>query len=195
MDVARFEAGQVSGKTDADGAYRFDLRLPSYFAGRALTQGAARVLIEATVKDSAGHAETRGEPVTVSESPLLITAVPEGGTMAPHLENQVFVLTSYADGDAGGCGCDGARAGECGPEGEDGCGRGGGGPGEGRGTAFGWRRATRRATGSRRRCRCNRGRARTRFCCARSGRCIARARRCGCTSFRRSRAGRCTWTS
>ncbi len=98
MDVERFEAGQVSGKTDADGAYRFDLRLPSYFAGRALTQGVARVLIEATVKDSAGHAETRGEPVTVSDSPLLITAVPEGGTMAPHLENQVFLLTSYADG-------------------------------------------------------------------------------------------------
>jgi uncharacterized protein YfaS (alpha-2-macroglobulin family) len=98
MDVEMFQAASVSGKTDADGAYRFDLRLPSYFAGRPHTQGAARVLIEATVKDSAGHAETRGEPVTVSDSPLLITAAPEGGTMAPHLENQVFVLTSYADG-------------------------------------------------------------------------------------------------
>ena len=68
MDVAEFEAvGQ--GKTDADGAYRFDLTLPAYFAGRPLNQGAARVLLEATVKDSAGHAETRGEPITVSESP------------------------------------------------------------------------------------------------------------------------------
>jgi uncharacterized protein YfaS (alpha-2-macroglobulin family) len=52
------------------------------------------------VKDSAGHAETRGEPITVSESPLLITAVPEGGTLVPNLENQVFVLTSYPDGTA-----------------------------------------------------------------------------------------------
>ena len=60
--------------------------------------GAARVLIEATVKDSAGHAETRGEPITVSESPLIVTAVPEGGTLIPDLENQVFILTSYADG-------------------------------------------------------------------------------------------------
>ncbi|MBV8818103.1 MAG: carboxypeptidase regulatory-like domain-containing protein, partial [Acidobacteriaceae bacterium] len=34
----------------------------------------------------------------VSESPLLITAVPEGGTLVPNLENQVFILTSYADG-------------------------------------------------------------------------------------------------
>ena len=56
------------------------------------------MLVEATVKDAAGHSETRGEPITVSESPLLITAVPEGGTLIPGLENQVFVLTSYADG-------------------------------------------------------------------------------------------------
>ena len=97
-DVAQYEAAVVHGKTDDDGAYRFDLRLPDYFAGRPLNNGVARVLIEATVKDAAGHAETRGEPVTVSESPLLITAVPEGGTLAPNLENQVFIVTSYADG-------------------------------------------------------------------------------------------------
>jgi hypothetical protein len=56
------------------------------------------VLIEATVKDAAGHAETRGEPITVSESPLIVTAVPEGGTLIPNLENQVFVVTAYPDG-------------------------------------------------------------------------------------------------
>ncbi len=61
------------------------LALPTYFAGRPLTQGVARVLIEATVKDSAGHSETRGEPITVSESPLIVTAVPEGGTLIPNL--------------------------------------------------------------------------------------------------------------
>ena len=98
MDVAIFDAGSVHGKTDRDGSYDFDLKLPAYFAGRPLTQGAARVLIEATVKDSAGHAESRGEPITVSESPLLVTAVPEGGTLVPGLENQVFLLTSYPDG-------------------------------------------------------------------------------------------------
>ena len=96
-----FEAASAQGKTDAEGAYHFDLHLPDYFAGRPLSQGAARVLIEATVKDSAGHAETRGEPITVSESPLLITAVPEGGTLVPNLENQVFILTSYPDGTPG----------------------------------------------------------------------------------------------
>jgi hypothetical protein len=71
MDVALFEAASAQGKTDRDGAYRFDLALPKYFAGRPLDAGAARVLVSATVKDSAGHAETRGEPITVSESPLI----------------------------------------------------------------------------------------------------------------------------
>src|SRR6267154_2795570 len=78
LDVSAFEVASVPGKTDRDGAFLFDIKLLNYFAGRPLSQGAARVLIEATVKDSAGHDETRGEPITVSESPLIITAVPEG---------------------------------------------------------------------------------------------------------------------
>ena len=98
MDVERFDVGSSTGKTDANGDYKFDIRLPDYVAGRPLAQGAARLLIEATVKDSAGHNESRGEPVTVSAAPLLVTAIPEGGSMVPHLENQVFVLASYPDG-------------------------------------------------------------------------------------------------
>jgi uncharacterized protein YfaS (alpha-2-macroglobulin family) len=98
LDVSVFDVGSVQGKTDAEGAYRFDIKLPGYFAGRPLSQGAARVLIEASVKDSAGHSESRGEPVTVSESPLIVTVIPEGGKLIPGLENQLFVLTSYADG-------------------------------------------------------------------------------------------------
>ncbi|MGO9937874.1 MAG: MG2 domain-containing protein [Terracidiphilus sp.] len=98
MDVEVVEAASASGKTDGDGAYRFDLKLPEYFAGKPLSGGAARALIEATVKDAAEHAETRGEPITVSAEPLLITAVPEGGTLAPQMENEVFILTAYPDG-------------------------------------------------------------------------------------------------
>jgi hypothetical protein len=98
MDVTQFEAASAQGKTDREGEYRFDLHLPKYLAGRPLSQGAARILIEANVKDSAGHSESRGEPVTVSESSLLITVVPECGTLIPGIENQVFILTSYPDG-------------------------------------------------------------------------------------------------
>ena len=98
MDVALFDAATVSGKTDGDGVYHFDLLLPAYFAGAPLSQGAARALVEATVKDAAAHAETRGEPITISKSSLLLTAVPEGGALVPHMENQVYLLSSYPDG-------------------------------------------------------------------------------------------------
>lgn len=98
FDVARFDAGNIAGKLNAEGTYQFDLRLPDYFTGRSVNQGAARVLIEATVKDNSGHTESRGEPVTVSESPLLVTVVPEGGALVPGIENRVYVLTSYPDG-------------------------------------------------------------------------------------------------
>lgn len=98
IDVTVFEVASAKGRTNSEGSYHFDLKLPKYFAGRPLEHGAARVLIEATVKDSAGHSETRGQPITVSDSPLLITAIPEGGTLVPNLQNQVFILTSYPDG-------------------------------------------------------------------------------------------------
>ncbi len=98
MDVTGFAAASVEGKTDREGTYHFNFRIPSYLAGRPLNQGAARLLVEATVKDSAGHSETKGEPLTVSSSPFLVMAVPEGGTLIPNLENQVFLLASYPDG-------------------------------------------------------------------------------------------------
>ncbi|MGA2436953.1 MAG: MG2 domain-containing protein [Acidobacteriaceae bacterium] len=97
-DVEVFDVASASGKTDADGVYHFDLKLPSYFAGRPLSQGAARALVEAKVTDSADHAETRGEPITISESAMLLTAVPEGGSLVPNIENQVYLLASYPDG-------------------------------------------------------------------------------------------------
>ena len=60
MDVTVVEVASTRGKTDSEGSYHFDFVLPAYFAGRPLSHGAARVLIEAAVKDSASHTETRG---------------------------------------------------------------------------------------------------------------------------------------
>ena len=98
LDVTTFTAAAVEGKTDHDGGYHFDLPLPDYLAGRPLDKGAAKVLIEAAVKDTAGHSESRSEPITVSKSAFLLTAIPEGGMLVPALENQVFLLASYPDG-------------------------------------------------------------------------------------------------
>jgi len=98
FDVAQFDAGNSIGRMDSEGAFHFDIRLPDFLAGRPSNQGAARIMIEATVKDASGHSESRGEPVTVSASPMLITIVPESSLLAPGLDNRVYVLTSYPDG-------------------------------------------------------------------------------------------------
>ncbi len=98
MDAELFDAATAEGRTDGNGHYRFDLVLPRFFAGNGKRAGTAPVVVEGTVKDVAGHAETRGEPITVSEAPLLLAAVPEGGKLAPGLENEVYVLASYPDG-------------------------------------------------------------------------------------------------
>jgi len=98
MDAELFEAASAKGRTDREGAYSFDLVLPQFFAGNGKRHGAAPVVVEATVKDAAEHSETRGEPITVSQTSLLITAVPEGGKLVRGLDNEVFVLASYPDG-------------------------------------------------------------------------------------------------
>ena len=98
LDVVLFEARSVEGKTDSDGSSQFALELPKYFVRQPLNHGAARVLVEATVKDSAGHSETRREPILVNGSPLMFTAVPEGGALIREIMNHVFVLASYPDG-------------------------------------------------------------------------------------------------
>ena len=98
MDVGLYDAVAAEGRTDEKGAYHFDLTLPKFFAGRKTSHGAAPVVMEATVKDSADHSETRGESITVSQEPMLITAVPEGGQLAAGMENEVYILASYPDG-------------------------------------------------------------------------------------------------
>jgi len=98
MDAEPFVAASAEGHTDREGAYRFKLVLPQFFAGNGKRRSAAAVVVEATVKDAADHAETRGEPITVSRASLLITAIPEGGKLVRGLDNEVFVLVSYPDG-------------------------------------------------------------------------------------------------
>ena len=98
MDAELFEAASAKGYTDGEGAYRLDFVLPQFLAGYGERRGAAPVVVEATVKDAADHSETRGEPISVSQASLLITAVPEGGKLVRGLDNEIFILASYPDG-------------------------------------------------------------------------------------------------
>src|SRR5262249_9744626 len=73
-------------------------RLPNFLAGRATEQGSAPVAIGVEVKDSAGHTESKSRNILVSNTPIIIMAVPESGSLLPGLENRVYILTSYPDG-------------------------------------------------------------------------------------------------
>lgn len=98
FDVEAAEVGRVTGKTDAEGRFNFSSKLPDFFAGRSTEQGSAPVSVGVEVKDSAEHTETKSRDILVSNTPILIMAVPESGQLLPALENRVYVLTSYPDG-------------------------------------------------------------------------------------------------
>ncbi|HEX7315047.1 MAG TPA: MG2 domain-containing protein [Pyrinomonadaceae bacterium] len=98
FDVEASEIGRINGKTDAEGRFSFSSKLPDFLAGRSTQQGSAPVSVGVEIKDTADHTETKSRDILVSNTPILIMAVPESGQLLPGLENRVFVLTSYPDG-------------------------------------------------------------------------------------------------
>ena len=98
FDVEPVELARITGTTDAEGRYSFTAKLPDFLAGRFTEHGSATVAIEAEVKDTAAHTESRSRSLLVSTKPILIMAVPESGQLIPGMENRVFILTSYPDG-------------------------------------------------------------------------------------------------
>jgi hypothetical protein len=92
------KAGEIKGKTDREGSFSFELRIPSYLVGQPLEKGKAVAKIDAQVTDTARHKETKSVPVTVTSRPISIDIMPESGTLRSGLSNNVYILTSYPDG-------------------------------------------------------------------------------------------------
>jgi hypothetical protein len=98
MDVAQFEAG-VRARQDRSGK------------GLSIRPAPAELLRGAPAEPwgrgraHRSHCQRRGRPCRDARRAdygqriaLIVTAVPEGGTLIPNLENQVFVVTAYPDG-------------------------------------------------------------------------------------------------
>jgi hypothetical protein len=98
FDVQSVELGRITGKTDAEGHFPFSSKLPGFLAGRSTDQSSAPVLIAVDVRDTAQHTESKSRSVLVSNTPILIMAVPESGRLLQGLDNRVYLLTSYPDG-------------------------------------------------------------------------------------------------
>jgi len=98
FDVGFHEVGEIKGKTDESGAFKFEAELPPYFVGEPLEQGKAFAKLDIEVTDRAEHTEKITQMVPVAKDPIIITAVPESGEVRPGLENWVYVLLSRPDG-------------------------------------------------------------------------------------------------
>jgi uncharacterized protein YfaS (alpha-2-macroglobulin family) len=98
FDVGFTPAGELTGKTDKEGVFEFDIGLPDYFIGQPLEQGDAFVKIDLEVEDLAEHKEEKSETRIVAGSSIRITLIPEGGQIVPGVKNRVYCMTTYPDG-------------------------------------------------------------------------------------------------
>lgn len=98
-----FDAGfnqfaEVTGRLDDTGHFKFNQKLPTFFAGLPLEQGAAFVKCEITVTDTADHEENATKSVPVAKSGMKVTVIPESPTAVPGADNRFYILTAYPDG-------------------------------------------------------------------------------------------------
>lgn len=89
---------EIKGKTDENGHYQFETKLPDYFVGQPLEQGNAFVKLDVSVVDTADHEEKKTATKTIAADPLNIVVIPESGTFVPGLENIFYLAASYPDG-------------------------------------------------------------------------------------------------
>jgi len=93
----RSQAVQLTGKTDEEGTFAFTLDLPPSF-GRSALEEPAPFDLEVEVVDTGGRREGIRRMLPVAAQPILIRAIPEGGRIKPGVENAIFILTAYPDG-------------------------------------------------------------------------------------------------
>ena len=87
----RVRTVQVLGQTDGEGHFEFTFDLPA-------TGQPASFDLEVEVMDVAGQREGIRHLLPVAAQSILISAIPESGLLKPGVENTIFILTSYPDG-------------------------------------------------------------------------------------------------
>jgi hypothetical protein len=98
FDVAFHKFHTWKGETDANGHAKLEIRLPDHFVGQPLQKGDALVKLDVKVLDSADHSEAVVKTYPVSDQPVRISLIAEGGKIVPDMENRIFVAATYPDG-------------------------------------------------------------------------------------------------
>ncbi len=103
FDVQFRKFTTVETKTDENGHVKFDVQLPDYFVGQPLQQGKALVKLDIKVTDNADHTEKVTKTYAVSDQPIQINLIAEGGKVIPDMENRIFAAAVYPDGSPAQC--------------------------------------------------------------------------------------------
>ncbi len=103
FEVELQEFARIEGKTNKEGFFSFDLKLPDYFVGLPLEKGKGNIIFEVTVIDRTNHSEKTTKSIPVAESSIIVELLPEAGEFVPGIENLVNVITSYPDGNPAIC--------------------------------------------------------------------------------------------
>ncbi len=98
FDFERQDLFTIQGTTDENGDFAFEFDLPDYIVATDLDTGVGRFYLDASVTDLAQHTEQSGFSLPVSQSRLIIEAIPESGSIRRGVENIIYILTSYPDG-------------------------------------------------------------------------------------------------
>ncbi len=97
FDVEFHTLAHVKGKTDEDGNFEFEVRLPDHFVGQPLEKGAGFVKLEAKVTDLAKHKEAATVQRKVATADLRLELVPEAGRIIAGVENKIYAIVTTPD--------------------------------------------------------------------------------------------------
>lgn len=97
-DFERVDAFTLQGETNADGSFNFEFQLPDFIAGSDLEGGLGAFYLQAQVTDAANQTEGSSLSFPVTDTPIIIEAMPESGEFRTGVENILYVLTSTPDG-------------------------------------------------------------------------------------------------
>ncbi len=98
FDVAYKTFAELQGRTNSEGVWEFEARLPRHFVGTPLLQGQALLQIDCQVTDAAQHTEQAAVQLPVAAKELVIRAVPEGGRLVPGVPNRIWVVVADPSG-------------------------------------------------------------------------------------------------
>ncbi len=94
FDVEWNQVTSLTGYTDKNGDYSFNMEVPSYLVGSQLEQGSAFVRLEVIVTDNAKHTQGTDKTIAISESPIVPVIFPETDKFGKNMNIKFYVVTA-----------------------------------------------------------------------------------------------------